>query len=278
MQCSTRKQECDDIQIKARKKKVLSQLPIDFDVARAIGSRITDTACEIMMMRHQIPIKERILYLITTVMLATGARLTEVVLLSAFEPSDTTECDKINIIDGAHIVRINPVAKGRDSSQKSSSRVILLGLNAIEIDHMVKRLREYLKQAYPHFADLNANKRDDRERAMRTVITPLSNFVAQQFQPLISERKMTPRDLRSLYVSISYKLWAKHPTSEVMWINQMLDHTNMDTSIAYNSFHLSHFCKSDTERKLRKEITRLRKLIEALHTNAKNTDIDENSR
>ena len=276
-QCPTRKEECEQRQHKTRKAKVMNQTQIDIGEALRIGSELVRTSSHIMAHETEsddLSIREKIMFLIATVMYAIGTRLTEVLIVSEYEKATAENCSKVAIKEGAQLTTINPVAKGRDGEEpKSSTRVILFGLNYAKINVMVKRIRAYLSIEYPTWRQLDKNNRDDRERAMRRVVPRLSCFIDKMFTPLIGSRRATPRDLRAMYVAVSYRQWATRNTSEVMWINQMLDHTDMNTSIAYNSFYLTQM-KNTTEQVLRKEIKRLRRLIYTLHKEAKIGDVD----
>ena len=44
-------------------------------------------------------------------------------------------------------------------------------------------------------------------------------------------------------MALSYRIWAKQPTSEIMWINTILNHSSITTSISYNVFALTSIIK-----------------------------------
>lgn len=275
-QCQTRKEECEQRQHKTRKAKVMNQTQINIEEALKIGHELVNASMHIIAHEAEtahLSIREKIMLLIATVMYAIGTRLTEVLIISEYTKATPDNCSKVSIKDGAQLTTIDPVAKGRDDEEpKTSTRVILFGLNHAQINVMVKRARAYLSIEYPTWRQLDKTNRDDREQAMRRVISPLSCFIDKTFSPLIGSRRATPRDLRALYVAISYKQWATQNTSEVMWINQMLDHSDMNTSIAYNSFYVTQHNNNTTEQVLRKEIKRLRRLIYALYKQAQTKD------
>lgn len=213
-----RKELCKAQQLRAVTDKTIHQRSIDYELATQVGVDLVQ-ACRSPLSLRSIPL------LLTTVMYATGARVTEVVLLSTFRP------------DGDDTIVIDPVAKGRTGGDaKTSSRQLLFGLTSAECASFTGSLRTLLGIRYgDRYRSLDRSVRQDREDAMRLVIAPLTRFVDKTFGHLLIHR---PRDLRALYVALSYREFAKHPTSECMWINRVLGHGSMDTSIAYNSFHL----------------------------------------
>lgn len=214
-----RKELCKAQQLRAVTDKAVHQRSVDHDMATQVGVDLVK-ACRALPTYsvRSIPL------LLTTVMYATGARVTEVVLLSDFRP------------DGDDTIVIDPVAKGRTGDDpKTSSRQLLFGLTSAECASFVTSLRILLRVRYLPYITLDRSVRQDREDAMRLVIAPLTKFVGETFGHLLIHR---PRDLRALYVALSYRKFAKHPTSECMWINRVLGHGSLDTSIAYNSFHL----------------------------------------
>lgn len=248
---ASRKEECKEQQLAAVKHKTLNQRTVDYEAAIQVGLDLVQE-CRAAVTRERdttiIPL------LLATVMYATGSRITEAVILSDyyFSASD----------DSNDLITIDPVAKGRSGKpSKFSRRRLLFNLRREECLEFVGRLRELLALRHgDRYSKLDSERQADRDAAMRLVHDPLTKFVKSRFSSLLS---IIPRDLRALYVSLSYRSFAPRPTSECMWINQVLGHTSLDTSIAYNSFSLTgggHYNKT----KLAEQARRIEELEEEI--------------
>lgn len=121
---------------------------------------------------------------------------------------------------------------------KTSDRVILFGATRDFIDSCVTRLRALLVTRRPRYARLDKTKADDRKFAI-TNVGDLNAYVDTLLRPLNQAKRFTARAFRGLYVALSYRLWAKQPTSEIMWINTILAHANITTSVSYNVYSLT---------------------------------------
>lgn len=181
--------------------------------------------------------------LIATVMLATGSRLTEVVILSDYVPAprDSDIRSRTDDHDDSHFLTITPVAKRKDPDlTKTSDRVILFDLSVANIRAMVTRIRilaDAIQEQPGSFAKLDKTNADDRARAIR-MIGDFSGFVTDVCYDLNKMTRFTPRALRGLYAIMSYNQKAIKPTSSIVWINAILGHALMSTSVHYNVYAL----------------------------------------
>jgi hypothetical protein len=123
-------------------------------------------------------------------------------------------------------------------TKKTSDRVILFGLTQPEIVSFVAKLRDLLAIGNPRWLRLNKSSADDRKWAINNLHRIL-DFTKDVLQPLnLAYGFFKPRSLRGIYTVLSYKIWAKQPTSEIVWINTILSHTTIDTSLNYNTWAL----------------------------------------
>jgi len=186
--------------------------------------------------------------LLATVMLSTGSRMTEVVILSDYIPlllPVTGNNDDGGIIGrtspGNNFLTISPVAKRKDpNSTKTSDRVILFGLTVYDIQLMVKVIRQLIPmiQENPNdYLKLDKDNRNDRAKAIR-LVGDFSGFVTDALYNLSSTDRFIPRSMRGLYAILSYHQKAIKPTSEIIWINTLLDHALLSTSVHYNVYSL----------------------------------------
>jgi len=134
--------------------------------------------------------------------------------------------------------------------RKSSGRVLLFGSTPEDVRDWVKRLRTKLAakpaQNGISYSNLDKNNGRDRQQSLKFVDfarsrseSPFNTYIADLLRPLNDKAKFTARSLRPLYVALSYRIWAKQPTSEILWINTVLSHTQLNTSISYNIYQLS---------------------------------------
>ena len=245
-------------QQKARVERATHQISVSTVHLNAISTYLT-AACKRMISadykleHHRIHALHQLL---ATVMLATGSRLTEVVILSDYVPLTTTTTNKDDDDDddaGDGIVKrtidsdnnnfltISPVAKRKDpTSTKTSDRVILFGLTLHDIQLMVKMIRRLIPmiQENPNdYLKLDKANRSDRAKAIR-LVGDFSGFVTDALYGLNSTERFIPRSLRGLYAILSYHQKAIKPTSEIIWINPLLDHALLSTSVHYNVYSL----------------------------------------
>ena len=237
-QLQEKKDDAEEQQTTARDKRIVKQTLIDVNEAIDVGRTLVSISRRIMEYDSGIEYIHEMLYtLVATVMYATGARLIEVVFLSNFTDSDTVP-HQINIRPGSDVLWLHPVAKTRDGGSKGSHRVILFGLQSFEIGKMVERIRILMGLIDDNYKSMKKDSIQDR----MAVIRKLNGFgkdIEEEFMTLNPSHRFIPRDLRALYVSLSYMLWAKHPTSEIMWINHILGHADINTSLSYNKFTLT---------------------------------------
>ena len=192
--------------------------------------------------------------LIATVMLCTGARLTEVILISDFTPIRQRDTN-IKTVSFAPMVTIRPTAKGVNEEKRvarsvmrgtdaplpidlSSDRVIMFGLQSHDIYTMVELVRAHLREMDPRFDELDKNNPKDRIRCCH-MIKRFGPFVSMLMAEANDKAHFTSRSFRGIYAAMSFKIWAKKPMSEIVWINRLLSHQSMDTSISYNKYSLS---------------------------------------
>jgi hypothetical protein len=237
---SAYKATCKDQQSEAVKNRTINQRSIDYEQAINIGKDLVKRTRDFVCYRDRNNENDPISLMLATIMYTTGTRLTEAVILSDYEPIKVGGCGiELRVGSKAESVLVNPVAKTRDDSPvKTSKRVLLFGVFDEEIQLMVDVVRNLMTKKWgARYKLLKRNAREDRECAMRLVVAPLTVFVKEAFKD-VSTSPLIPRDLRALYVSLSYHQFAKRSTSQCMWINQLLGHSSMDTSITYNSFYV----------------------------------------
>lgn len=127
---------------------------------------------------------------------------------------------------------------------KTSDRVILFGATPKEIQSFVALLRRLLPRFHKTFKKLDKNSGKDRATAVHLMGSKMGDYLNEKLlndpeRPLNETYTFTMRSLRALYVAISYRVWAKQPTSEIMWINAILGHSHIATSVSYNTYALS---------------------------------------
>jgi len=227
------------IQTDARDERIMNQTDIDTTAALDIGRSLSSVSRRIMtdLNNESGETDEyRLGVLLAAVMFSTGCRLVEALLVSDFLFDSPLIGSHIR--PGGQFVSISPVAKLRSGSvEKSSSRVILFGLTSDEVIDMVEMIRNLSRRINPVFSKLDKNDAGDRRYVVR-MNTGYTTYVHHLLSKLNVDHNFTPRDFRGLYVAMSYKMWAKHPTSEIMWINKTLSHGSIDTSLSYNKFRL----------------------------------------
>jgi hypothetical protein len=259
----------NELQTGARDGRIMKQTDIDFTAAVDVGRTLVNSARSVMDDYTTLYSEERINTLLATVMYSTGCRLIEVLLVSDFiyDIDPNTSITR----PGASHVCISPVAKLRDySADKFSSRVVLFGLTTDDIIDMVARIRNYLRAINPVYEKLNKAVAGDRRYVVR-MLPGYTRYVPSLLSRLSDDHTFTPRDFRGLYVSLSYELWAKHPTSEIMWINKTLSHGSVDTSLSYNKFRLVETSTNTNHRyeKRLREIENTLSKIKAFHNESR---------
>jgi hypothetical protein len=260
------KSMADKLQVGSRDGRIMNQTNIDFDRAVDLGRSLVSMSRRIMfdLANDDDDCHEyRMNVLLATVMYSTGCRLVEVLLVSDFIYTEPPSGYPVR--PGSSCVCISPVAKLRSNSKsKYSIRPVLFGMDHDEVVNMVDMIRFYLREANPVYQKLNKDVAGDRRYVVR-ITRGYSKYVPDLLSGLSKGHAFTPRDFRGLYVSMSYKMWAKHPTSEIMWINKTLDHGSVDTSLSYNKFKLvEKFTNTKYDTRYDKYESRLRLLESAL--------------
>jgi len=231
-----------DQQQKRRIQRATQQISISTTHFIAIGEFLASRSKTIIIDHETVRFRMHKMHqLIATVMIATGARLTEVVILSDFEPTLADAEIRSRVPEPNSFVTITPTAKRKDnSSTKSSDRVILFGLTQSEIGKMVKMIRKLaaaIQEGPDVWAMLNKHHQGHRAEAIR-MIGDFSGFVTDAFYELNPHHRFIPRSLRGLYATLSFTQKAIKPMSEIVWINTLLDHALMSTSVHYNVYSL----------------------------------------
>jgi hypothetical protein len=258
------------------------------------------------------PAATRINTLISTVMYCIGSRQTEVIILSDYrqfspdQPSLSTISNNI-ISKSAPLITINPVAKDRSAAdiaaklfhqnegdeidgkevfdsdkkikeygitEKTSDRVILFGATVEDIRAFVAEARRLLAAENPEYKSLDKKKKEDRVAALRMIPISFNSLLNQRMKRLNPAKKFTARSLRGLYVILSYRLWAKQPTSEIMWINTILAHKHISTSVSYNVYSLSQVLSTLDEESVRGLIARQNATVDEMKSKLESLETD----
>ena len=212
----------------------LHKIPIDINKLRGVVNRLVqgwrDGSREIWRA-------------MAIVMICTGVRVTEALILSDFEESTPAEApavyDCADNKSALKFIRIGPLAKR--ATKVYSVRSVLWGLDADEIISVVQELRESLLEMYIRegrmFSTLDRNDEDDRQLALQFIPDKMSNDIKSVFASICDgDCEIRPRDLRGLYGVASYHLLNKSDCSAVVWIAQVFKHANANSAINYVKF------------------------------------------
>jgi hypothetical protein len=226
----------------ARIRRATHQIHISTKDLVSVGARITKNSLQITRDHaiHHFRIYN-LHTLLMTVMLATGSRLTEVLILSDYIETPPDAPIVKRSLPGSNFLTISPVAKRKDPTTiKTSDRVILFGLTLANIKSMVQTIRVLaagIQENRTMYTSLDKNNQHDRAKAIR-MISDYSGFVTDVLYNINRRNRFIPRSLRGLYAVLSYKEKAIKPTSEIVWINTLLGHALMSTSVHYNVYSL----------------------------------------
>lgn len=152
---------------------------------------------------------------------------------------------------------------------KKSDRVILFGATYEDINGFVNTLRKLLPLHNKKFGTIKkqANgeyKKTDLGWAIHHLPNKMNEWVDIRLNSLNPSKHFTVRSFRGLYVALSYRIWAKQPTSEIMWINTILNHSSITTSLSYNIYALSEIIKVTDRESVETVLTTQETRIDAL--------------
>lgn len=148
---------------------------------------------------------------------------------------------------------------------KTSDRVVLFGLKQRDIQAMVNKLRVLLRQHNPAYNNLDKTVQAHRDQAIRMVgLGNLNKFVQTVLGPTNPAKNFTVRAFRGIYVVLTFRMWAKQPTSEIMWINTILAHATIATSVSYNTYYLTQVINVLDRRTVESELTAQQGRIDVL--------------